>query len=169
MVGGQTSFTTKPKIRRRVRHSISGSRARDFMEHLWRKGLKKCSYPTLKFEFILFFETNDRRVYERHIGCPREIVRYAGATVVRQNRTSGKSTQFMYSNQRTKKAKLGLMEVLGYITLDKNTAKVTFTMKLSHTSRNKQPCKIHPLRNPPLQECNGSSIGEVSKDDLWVS
>jgi hypothetical protein len=51
--------------------SISGNRSRDFMETLFRKGLKNCSYQTLLYEAQNFFETNDPRTIDRYIGSAR--------------------------------------------------------------------------------------------------
>lgn len=122
----QTRFTTEPKTRWRKRQSISGNGARDFMLHLWREGTREpCHYKALKIKFIQYFETNDPRVYEKYLGRPSSVKRYAGSSVVRQNRNSGGIVRLMCSNRRTVEAKVGLIGVLGYITLDKKSGWVT--------------------------------------------
>lgn len=114
------TFTTEPLFRRCVKRGafISQNRLLDFMLYLWNLHLKKCSYETLKFEFIRFSGTNDSRTVERYIGRPEEIVYSRGtASTVRMNRNSGKIAQFEYSNVKRVPAKQGLAQTLGYITL----------------------------------------------------
>jgi hypothetical protein len=114
------TFTTAPKTRRRLTRGafISGTRAAEFMQHLWDTGLKKsCSYETLKWEYVNYFGTNDARTVERYIGRPEQTIRSRGSSCVRTNRMSGKVAFFDYSNSRKMCRKPGLLESLGYITL----------------------------------------------------
>jgi hypothetical protein len=72
------TFTTQPKTRKHLTRGafISGTRAAQFMQHLWDAGLKKsCSYETLKWEFVNCFGTNDTRTVERYIGRPEQTIR----------------------------------------------------------------------------------------------
>ena len=109
------NFTTQPKTRKHISAwSISGNRLRDFMETLFRKGLRNCSYDTLRYEAIQHFETNDPRTIDRYIGRPSSTKYYPGATVVRQNIQEGKVAKFRYTNDRKIEAKKGLIEILGY-------------------------------------------------------
>jgi hypothetical protein len=111
------TFTTEPQKRRHISPwSISGNRLRDFMETLFRKGLKNCSHGTLLFEAQNFFETNDSRTIDRYIGRPPNVKRYPGSNVVRVNRQSSKIARFDYMNERRIEAKKGLLEILGYAT-----------------------------------------------------
>jgi len=88
------------------------------MEHLWSIKLRKCSYSTLEFEFINFFETNDKRTVERYLGRPEQTIYSKGSiSTVRINQTTGKIAQFQYSNVRRVPRIVGLLETLGYITL----------------------------------------------------
>lgn len=112
----EPGFTNNPKTRRHVKGFTSGTRAHDFMETLFRKGLRECSWVTLRYEFIQKFQTNDPRAIDKYLGHPEETVRCAGSSVVRQNRNSGTVAHFMYANQRTVKNKKGLLEELGYMT-----------------------------------------------------
>lgn len=121
----ERSFTTSPKTwRRKNRVSISGRRAREFMRYLWSQQITECMYRALEIQFVVFFETNEQRVIWKYLGRPNQTVRYPGSSIVRLNRNSGKVAHFQYSNRREKPARKGLMEVLGFISLDKNTAKV---------------------------------------------
>lgn len=173
----QKVFTTEPKTRRHKRHSISGNRARDFMLHLWREGWREsCHYKALKIKFIQYFETNDPRVYEKYLGRPSSIKRYSGSTVVRQNRNSGKIAYFMYSNQRTVEPKIGLMEVLGYITLHKKSGWVTLHHDvMSYYTKQATLDEVNITENggsppkPPLQEIDEESSQKASKQNLCVS
>ncbi|MEJ5326973.1 MAG: hypothetical protein WHU54_01805 [Candidatus Bathyarchaeia archaeon] len=116
------NFTTKPKFLRFLKRGafISLNRASEFMTHLWEVGLKKCSYETLEWEFIQFFGSNDKRTIERYIGRPEKTERHMGLSkIVRMNRVSGKVAQFEYMNERRLSAKKGLLEILGYISKDK--------------------------------------------------
>ena len=112
----EKTFSTNPKTRR---HSsrISGNRLRDFLETLYRKKLKKCSYAILKYEFIQHFETNDPRIIDKYIGHPAETKRWSGADVIRLNRAAGNLAHFNYMNTKRIEAEHGLAEVLGYITV----------------------------------------------------
>lgn len=87
------------------------------MEYLWGKGRwKKASYPTLEWEFIQFFQTNDKRTIIKYLGRPQQTVRYSAGNVVRMNRSSGELAQFEYHNTRKLDRKRGLLEKLGYVT-----------------------------------------------------
>ena len=165
----QTIFTTKPKTRRHVRGRISGNRTRAFMEYLWRKKFYECRYKALAIQFIQYFETNDLRIIEKYIGNPKQTIRSNGSSLVRQNRNSGKVAHFLYSNTRRKAPKTGLMETLGYLTLNEESG----------------ACKLHhevmpyfmkqstlPPHSPPLQsnEWVSQQVSEkASKDNLCVS
>jgi len=117
-----TNFTTEPKTRRYLTRGafISAHRAVDFMETLYRKGLKECSWKTLRYEFVQTFQTNDPKTLDKYLGHPEETVRSSAQSMVRQNRNSGTVAHFMYSNQRVIKAKKGLLEDLGYVTREGN-------------------------------------------------
>jgi len=160
-------FTTEPKKRKHLKQSISGQRAKHFMEQLWRKGLKKCSYETLKFEFILCFETNDPRVIQKYIGRPNGTKRYSGSSVVRQNRNSGDLAFFMYSNKREIEAQIGLMEILGYIVVDKKTGLCILHHEHFHYFR-KQETLNDPLKNAFFKLRDKGDNVKVSKQDLCV-
>jgi hypothetical protein len=165
----QKTFSTKPKTRRHKRNSISGNKARDFMQHLWREGFREsCHYRALKNMFIKYFEMNDPRTVEKYIGRPRSIVRYSGSSIVRQNRNTGKIAHFMFFNQRTVEAKPGLMELLGYISLDKKTAKVTFHHEfMSYYTKQATLDQVDIIEGvgsppkPPLQEIDEGSNQKV--------
>jgi hypothetical protein len=172
----QKTFTTEPKTRRHVRRSISGNRARDFMQHLWRKGFRKtCHYKALKIQFIQKFETNDPRVVEKYIGRPGGTKRYVGSSVVRQNRNSGRIAHFVYSNQRTVEAKTGLMEILGYITIHKKSGWVTlyhdvmsyYTKQATLNEGDFTEKGDSPLKSP-RQEIDEGLRQKSSIDDLCV-
>jgi len=117
-----TNFTTEPKTRRYLTHGafISGHRAVEFMETLFGKGLRECSWVTLRYEFIQKFQTIDPRTIDKYLGHPEETVRWPGSNVVRQNRNSGAVAHFMYSNERKVNVKKGLLEELGYMTKEGN-------------------------------------------------
>lgn len=182
----EKAFTTQPKTRRHVRHSISGNRCREFMLHLWRHGFREsCHYEALRIQFIQRFETNDVRVIEKYTGRPGSTKRYAGSTVVRQNRNSGRIAYFLYSNQRTIEAKTGLMEMLGYLTLDKKSGWATlyheempyYTEQTVLTRQYNEPTFLSisadddcvPPSNSPLQEVDEGSGEKCSIDDVCVS
>jgi len=114
----RTTFTNKPKSGRRKpnKTSVSLERAKLFMEHLWSKGLKECSYGTLEFEFIQCFGTNEPRVLARYLGQPKRTIHSGGSSVVRLNRINGKVAHFEYQNMRTTQCKRGLLEILGFVT-----------------------------------------------------
>lgn len=121
-----TTFTTEPSTRRHVENFASYKRAVAFMERLWQVKLRKClSYGTLRYEFECFFGSNEDRTVFRYLGRLESIERYSGASVVRQNRQSGTVAHFLYTNQRFIEAKVGLLERLGFIDLNKKTGKVT--------------------------------------------
>jgi hypothetical protein len=111
------AFTTEPKTGRRRpnKSSISLERAKLFMEHLWSKGLKECSYETLEFEFIQCFGTNEQRVIEKYIGRPARTIHYGSTTVYRVNKVNGKVAVFEYQNVRKVQSKKGLLEVWGFV------------------------------------------------------
>jgi len=112
------SFTTEPKTRRHGQFT-SGVRCRQFMWHMWEKKLRKIVSPTtLKLEFTLCFGTNDVRTVRKYIGRPKMVIRKGGKSMVRMNRQTGTTSQFMYGyTQRVTKIN-GLMEVLGYLSWD---------------------------------------------------
>jgi len=111
------SFTTEPKGGKRKLKGmrVSLDRAKIFMEHLWSKGLKECSYETLEYEFIQCFGTNESRTLIKYIGRPERIIHYGGSAVVRVNKVNGKVAHFQYQNLRKVSAKKGLLEVLGFV------------------------------------------------------
>jgi hypothetical protein len=88
------------------------------MNHLWTIKLSKCSYSTLRFEFENFFGTNDSRTVESYIGRPPGIVHSRPGQSVRINRQTGKVAIFDYSNDRHVSFKRGLLQTLGYMTLE---------------------------------------------------
>lgn len=154
----QKTFSTEPKTRRHTSPwSISGNRARDFMETLYRKGLKNCSYETLKFEFIQLFETNDPRTIERYIGRLASLKRYSGSNVVRLNRQSGKVARFDYMNERRVEAKKGLIEILGYATREDGR----FILHHERLGYSTKQASLE-TRNSPIE----TDRNEVSIDDL---
>jgi len=122
----EKTFTTKPLIKRKPQF-ISRNRAKIFMYHLWKKGLKKCSYSTLEFEFIDCFGTNEPRTLTRYIGRPEQTLRSNSSTMQRINYNSGKVASFSYLNRKTLPKKRGLLENLGYITPQEDD-----TYKLNH-------------------------------------
>jgi len=85
------------------------------MFSLFLKGLKKCSYETLEFEFIHFFGSNEKRSIERYLGRLEQNLSYGSANMTRVNQTSGKVAMFHYSNKRKVLGKKGLLEILGYV------------------------------------------------------
>jgi hypothetical protein len=111
------SFTTEPKRGKRKpnKTSVSLERAKLFMEHLWSKGLKECSYETLEFEFIQCFGTNEPHVLVKYLGKPARTVHHGGSSVVRVNRVNGKVAHFEYQNVKRVQPKRGLLEVLGFV------------------------------------------------------
>jgi len=110
-------FTTEPKRGRRKpnKTSVSLERAKLFMEHLWSKGLKECSYETLEFEFIQCFGTNEQRVIEKYIGRPARTIHYGSTSVYRVNKVNGKVAVFEYQNVRKVQSKRGLLEAWGFV------------------------------------------------------
>ena len=176
------TFTTEPKTRRHLTRGtfISGTRAAEFMQHLWDIKLRKsCSYETLKWEFVNYFGTNDTRTVERYIGRPEQTVRSRGASTVRINRTSGKIACFDYSNSRKTCKKAGLLESLGYITLKpeeriaepgsyKITQKTGNWIAVLHHERMSYYSEQTILETAnPLQE--SEEYSESSKDEMCVS
>jgi hypothetical protein len=117
-ISEKPSFTTEAKSGRRKpnKTSVSLEKAKVFMEHLWSKGLKECSYGTLEYEFILCFGTNEPRVLERYLGRLKSVENHPGSTVVRLNRQSGNIAKFDYMNSRRIQPKKGLLEILGFVT-----------------------------------------------------
>ena len=117
-VASQTVFTTEPESGRRKpnKTSITLERAKLFMKHLWSKGLRKCSYSTLEYEFIQCFGTNEPNVLKKYLGRPKSVKECSGSSVVRLNRQSGKVAKFDYMNTRRIQPKKGLLEILGFVT-----------------------------------------------------
>jgi hypothetical protein len=117
-ISEKPSFTTEPKSGRRKpnKTSVTLERAKLFMEHLWSKGLRQCSYSTLEYEFIQCYGTNEHEVLEKYLGKPKRTIRYSGSSVVRLNRVDGKVAHFEYQNMRTIQHKKGLLEILGFVT-----------------------------------------------------
>jgi hypothetical protein len=111
------SFTTEPKSGRRKpnKTSVSLERAKLFMEHLYSKGLRECSYETLEFEFIQCFGTNEPHVLTKYLGKPARTLHHGGSSVVRVNKVNGKVAHFEYQNVKSVQAKRGLLEVLGFV------------------------------------------------------
>jgi hypothetical protein len=111
------SFTTEPKKGRRKpnKTSVSLERAKLFMEHLYSKGLRECSYETLEYEFIQCFGTNEPHVLVKYLGKPARTLHHGGSSVVRVNKVNGKVAIFEYQNVKSVQAKRGLLEVLGFI------------------------------------------------------
>ena len=170
--GSQTEtakpFTTEPKKRKHLKHSISGHRAKDFMEHLWRKGFREsCHYKALRINFITYFETNDPRVIQKYIGRPKNTKRYSGSSVVRQNRNTGTIAYFMYSNKKEIEPKNGLMELLGYLTLDKKTGLCTLHHETFHYF-SQQTILNDSLKTGLLKPRDERDNGKVSKQNLCV-
>jgi len=110
-------FTTEPKRGKRKpnKTSVSLERAKLFMEHLWSKGLRECSYETLEFEFIQCFGTNEPHVLEKYLGKPARTVHHGGSSIVRVNKVNGNVAHFEYQNVKKLQAKRGLLEVLGFV------------------------------------------------------
>jgi hypothetical protein len=149
------AFTTAPKFRRRG-HSASGYRCMSFMSHLWEVHLRKCSYETLEFEFVNFFQTNDDRTVHKYLGRPADTVRSSGQTsTMRLNRDTGKMAQFRYFNTRTVTAKKGLMQILGYISFDKEAVTIHHE-RMSYFSE--QACLESAILLPEFSESPESSI-----------
>jgi len=176
------AFTTQPKTRRHLTRGafISGTRAAEFMKHLWEVKLRKsCSYDTLKWEYVNYFGTNDARTVERYIGRPEQTIMSRGASTVRINRTSGKIACFDYSNNRKTCRRQGLLENLGYLTLkqeEKNIQEGMFKLKkktgnwivvLHHETMSyyTEQTVFEPVNS--LQESEECS--EFSKDEMCVS
>jgi len=159
----QTTFTTKPKTRRHG-HFISIDYAQDFMRHLWESKWNWCMYKALVHKFIVYFGTNDERILKKYLGRPKETREYGATSVVRLNRISGNVAHFQYSNRRKLKPKIGLMEKLGYITLDKKTGKcVIHHERMSYYTRQTTLHESAPPFSPPLKfhERVESSIDNV--------
>lgn len=116
-ISEKPSFTTEAKSGRRKpnKTSVTLERAKLFMEHLWSKGLRKCSYSTLEYEFIQCFGTNEPHVLAKYLGKPKRTIHYGGSSVVRLNRVNGKVAHFEYQNMRTTQCKKGLLEILGFV------------------------------------------------------
>jgi hypothetical protein len=116
-ISEKPSFTTEPKsgMRKPNKTSVTLERAKLFMEHLWSKGLRECSYSTLEYEFIQCFGTNEPRVLERYLGRPKSVEHHPGSTIVRLNRQSGNIAKFDYMNTRRIQPKKGLLEILGFV------------------------------------------------------
>jgi len=161
------TFSTSPKFRRRVKpRCISGKRAKLFMEHLWRKGIRECSYKRLVIEFVQFFETNDKRVIEKYLGRPEKIERHSATSVVRMNRLTGKIAHFQYSNERRIPGKKGLMEILGYISiLDEEHVLIHHDFMPYYTKQVKLE-EVSPLPFKKNNACEG--VSGVIKKDLCV-
>jgi hypothetical protein len=117
-ISEKQSFTTEAKSGRRKpnKTSVTLERAKLFMEHLWSKGLKECSYETLEYEFIQCYGTNEHEVLEKYLGKPKRTIHYGGCSVVRLNKVNGKVAHFEYQNTRTIQHKKGLLEILGFVT-----------------------------------------------------
>jgi len=133
-----TNFTTEPKTRRHLTLNafVSLNRASDFMQHLWSLKLRRCSYSTLEFEFINYFGTNEKRTLERYLGRPPQKRLWKGNTL-RQNVTSGRTAFFRFDNQRELERMKGLLEILGYITLEPEVIEFTEgTISLSKKTKN---------------------------------
>ena len=142
-------FTTAPKTRRHPKTSISGNRLRAWMMELWEKRLRSCSYETLRWEFIRHFETNDKRVIEKYIGRPEQIVRSSGSTLVRLNRNSGSVAQFDYHNKRRLEARRGLGQLLGYMSMDENGKVTLHHERLPYYTEQTTLLDPHPPLIPP--------------------
>jgi hypothetical protein len=130
------------------------------MQHLWEKGLrKKVSYQTLEWEFIQFFQSNDKRTIVKYLGRPRQVVRYSAVNVVRMERLSGKVAQFEYHNKRKLDRKRGLLEILGYVTdLKGGYFKLNHELLPYYTEQ--ATLEVSP--HTPLQEaksCEGGGVG----------
>lgn len=151
----QTTFTTAPKTRRHIKHSISGKRATAFMEHLWRIGFNRCKYKALKIQFIQFFGTNDQRVITKYLGRPETKETHHGNQILRLNLTQGKHALFSYSNTRKLEAKIGLMETLGFITLNKKNGWARIHHELMSYYSKQLSLESFPPRSP-LQETSES-------------
>jgi len=136
-ISERPSFTTEPKNGRRKpnKTSISLEKAKVFMEHLWSKGLKECSYETLEYEFIQCYGTNESRVLARYLGTPARTIRYGGSSVVRLNRVDGKVAHFEYQNMRTTQCKKGLLEFLGFVSKKKGDRFVLHHELFAYCSR----------------------------------
>ncbi len=83
-----------------------------------------CPYPQevfieiLAHEFTQCFRTNDKRTVERYIGRPEVTIESGGFTgVIRVNPATGNTANFRYYNKTKLTRKIGLMENMGYITL----------------------------------------------------
>lgn len=121
------SFSTSPKTRRHITHSVSGDRCREFMQYLWQKGFtKECMYKGLRNQFISCFEMNDARVIEKYIGRPKRTIEYSREEVLRRKQSSQGASiaRFEYAHKRESRPKTGLMEMLGYMILDAKTGHV---------------------------------------------
>ena len=165
------AFTTEPRTRRHVKQSISRNRAKDFMEHLWRRKLKHCSYDTLEWEFTQFYGTNEARVIEKYIGRPQQK-RYYGTRTIRRTSDSGDTKTFTYSDDRRIEAKKGLMEKLGYLTLNKKARVkddrgVILHHERMHYFTEQAELTVSP-QTPLPERVDERPTQKVSKDDLCV-
>jgi hypothetical protein len=151
----ERTFTNKPQIRRK-QYLVSKTRAKKFMFWLWQKGLKKCSYSTLEFEFIQFFGTNESRTLTRYIGQQKQIIRSNNSTMQRINYNSGKVANFSYLNKRTIHKKRGLLDILGYITPQEDG-----TFKLNHERFSYYLKQLLLNANPQPESESGVSIPEM--------
>jgi hypothetical protein len=148
------------------------------MHHLWRLKLSQCSYETLQFEFVNFFGTNDPRTVNRYIGAPPRNVEWKG-DCLRQNMMRGSVAKFHYSNNRQTSRKLGLMEILGYITLKPEILDITQGtvhvkkstgkwLAVIHHARMLYHTKQMVLENSPFTQ-EGNEEESLSKPIMCVS
>jgi len=167
-VAKQTVFTTKPKTRRHLRCRISGNRAKAFMEHLWRKNFKSCHYKALWIQFVQYFETNDPRVVCKYIGRPKFVSNYYRESI-KKNRLSGRVHKIESRDRRTLEGKAGLMEVLGYLSLDQKTGSCKLHHELMPYFTKQSSLKDVDFSRPFFPQKNDHVSQEVSKLNLCVS
>jgi hypothetical protein len=132
------------------------------MQTLYLKNLKVCSYSTAKYEFILHFETNDCRMIERYIGRPATKKHSSTEQLIRMDRLNGKVSRLEYSRTSHLEAKRGLIEDLGYATMNRGV----FTLHHEKMSYFTKQASLDPV-NQPLESKNPHKrISSI--DDLCV-
>lgn len=142
------------------------------MEHLWALHLKQCSYSTLEWELINFFECEDPRTIQNMIGAPPKKLTYKMETL-RLNRARGNVAHFNYDFMRKTNLKLGLMERLGFITLKEENKqwiviihheRMAYYLEQTTLQVQDQDPGESPIRVSEREETKS----EGSKDDLCV-
>ena len=159
------AFTTEAKIPKKRGNWRSIENAKAFMYWMFTRNLQKCRYETLVWSFVNFFGTNDKRTVERYLGRPEQTIHSSGTTsMVRLNRTSGKTAQFQYFNTKRIPGKKGLLDILNWITKLKDKDN---TVLIHHEVMDYYTKQI-TLQEPEIFYKNDESL-EASKDNVCVS